>query len=178
VYLAAQTRADLKAAESRLAEKLDRYFGYGRVLQAQRTYAVRFAELRGNTIVDEDSHLAWIEAVQRSSERLGLRSVNFELEPIAALDIEHPAVPATLAGSSLRLRLSLVHEGELVQFLEQLQATAPGLMWVRYCTLESRERQGRSRFSPNTANLDADCLVTWFTVRTQAATAAPQEGSP
>jgi hypothetical protein len=164
-YVADQVAAGRRSAEAELAEAQNRYFASGRARQALQTYRARFEELRARgVVVEEAPRLAWLEAVQQSAEHTRLRSVSFDMAQTAPFVPEYPPVAANVAATPMTLKLELVHEGELVDFLARLQTSAPGQMWTRRCEIKRGDKV--LSFSPNNDNLQARCEVVWLTLHT------------
>lgn len=121
-------------------------------------YESRFRELREAGVIDDEPRLAWVEAVQRSANGLGLSAVTFQLEPGAPYAFAHPGVDASLRASAMKLHFHVAHEGEWIDFLAHLRAATPALSWLRYCTLDRRS----NAFTPHGKNLEGECELLWL----------------
>jgi hypothetical protein len=64
----------------------------------------------------------------------------------------------------MRLQLELLHEAELLAFLAELRDTVQALVKVRSCTIE-RIATGNTIRSGNLAQLKADCVLEWITLK-------------
>lgn len=63
----------------------------------------------------------------------------------------------------MRLQLRLLHEQDLLIFLERLQQEAKAMVLVRSCKLTQQPKATEVR--QHLARLDADCDLQWVTVR-------------
>jgi hypothetical protein len=76
--------------------------------------------------------------------------------------VDHRFEPSSEAGgirvTPSRIRLSRLHEEDLLIFLEQLQQESTALVQVRQCRLERQTAE-----SNETASLQAECRIDWIT---------------
>jgi hypothetical protein len=64
--------------------------------------------------------------------------------------------------SVMKIRLPLLHEGDLLRFLDTLKRQQVGLFLVDQCALDRVNQAGGSpRYQPN---LVAECTLTWITL--------------
>ncbi len=111
--------------------------------------------------VGEEKRLAWIEAVHLANQDARLYGLTYILSP-------RTAAPATLAGglplkqTRMMLKMPVLVEADLPNFLDALRARAPGLFRVNNCRLT------RITDAPpqpvNRPELDVECELLWFTV--------------
>jgi hypothetical protein len=67
-----------------------------------------------------------------------------------------------LHNSQMKLSFGLVHEGDLMRFIQALAAQQTGIFILTGCALD---RVGRSQSpAPRQANLTAQCDLSWLTV--------------
>ena len=66
----------------------------------------------------------------------------------------------------MELDMRLMHEGDLLRFLDELRAQKVGLFDVKECTLIRTERSETLRNAPY---LNAQCDLVWITARASAA---------
>ena len=131
----------------------------------------RYNELSGRGIFGDENRLDWIEQIRRIREARKLIDVQYEIAPQQALDA------AILPGSSgsyvflaspMQLRMKLLHEDDLLNFLSDLRESAHAYIRVRRCDVERLPRAtGESRGIP--PQLSADCTLDWITVREKRA---------
>ncbi|MBU1395905.1 MAG: hypothetical protein KKE84_07155 [Gammaproteobacteria bacterium] len=117
--------------------------------------------------VGEESRLAWIEAVHLANQDARLYGLTYILSP-------RTAAPAALAGglplkqTRMVLKMPVLVETDLPNFLDALRARAPGLFRVNSCRL------ARITDAPpqpvNRPELDVECELLWFTVATDTGT--------
>ncbi|MEM8816434.1 MAG: hypothetical protein AAFX56_02000 [Pseudomonadota bacterium] len=131
-------------------------------------YHARYRQFHTLGFVGQESRLDWIHALRVATEDLTLPRLSYAIAP--QLDVIAP-VQAVLTGddiainvSRLELEMGLVHEVDLLRFIDGLQQSAPGLMRVQACTLEwQTEAAARAAVE---ANLLANCSLEIFSVIT------------
>lgn len=142
--------AAAQAEELEIAQKIDRY----------RQLAARGA-------IGAEQRLAWVELIRDTRARHRLGALDYEFSPQRPLDrsiAPSDAGQLEVSSSTLRLRLPLLHEGDLLTLLDELSQHAPALVRVRECSMV---RRVVTDATPET--LQADCLLDWITFR-------PKEG--
>lgn len=131
----------------------------------------RFNDLAQRGILGEEHRLDWIEQIRRIKDARKLIEVQYEIAPQLVLDA------TTLPGgsgnfvflsSSMRLRMKLLHEDDLLNFLSDLRASAHAYLRVRRCDVEHLPRSASdNRGIP--PQLGADCDIDWITLREKKA---------
>ncbi len=129
----------------------------------------RFRHLVERGAVGPEQRLAWVELIRDARARHGLGALDYEFSPQRPLDMAiAPADAGQLeaASSALRLRMPLLHEGQLLDLLDDLVRSAPAIVRVRECTVSRAVTA-----APGGEQLTADCLLDWITFR-------PRNGGP
>jgi hypothetical protein len=118
--------------------------------------------------VGEESRLEWVETLRETTVDLTLPRVSYAIEP--QLQVVAP-VQAIMAGediqihvSRLQLEAGLVHEIDLLRFVDEVQRNAPGLIKVDRCSLEWQAEDAQT-ISVG-ANILANCSISIFSVVT------------
>lgn len=138
-----------RAEEAEIAEKID-----------------RFRHLVARGAIGSEQRLAWVELIRDARARHQLGALDYEFSPQHPLD---PAIAPSDAGqleaasSALRIRLPLLHEGELLTLLDDLSVNASALVRIRECSMV---RQNPADTAAE--KLQADCLLDWITFRTRS----------
>lgn len=148
--LAARTEAQralagARAEEAEIAAKID-----------------RFRHLVERGAVGTEQRLAWVELIRDARARHHLGAVDYEFSPQRPLDpLIAPADADQLeaAGSTLRIRMPLLHEGQLIALLDDLALNASAVVRVRECSVT------RAAVASEAEQLVADCLLDWITFR-------------
>lgn len=131
-------------------------------------YHRRYEQFYDLGFVGRESRLDWVETLRETSVDLTLPRVSYAIEP--QLQVVAP-VESIMAGEDIRIHLSrlsleagLVHELDLLRFIDELQRKAPGLIKVDRCDLAwQAERSERLSVA---ANILADCSLLIFSVVT------------
>ncbi|HYQ94428.1 MAG TPA: hypothetical protein VEP70_06315 [Burkholderiales bacterium] len=154
------------------ATRLTRVAAQERVLRVAeeereiRDDLVYYEQMRQRGVVGEQSRLDWIESIARIKNDRKLFEIRYNFD--AQRPVDYPGmVPTTSADfvvSRLRLDMLLLHEGDLLNFLADLQAGIKAQVSVRNCTVTRIERgaPGATTLQPR---LRAECLVDLISVR-------------
>ena len=136
--------------------------------QELRAKILRFQELAARGLVGAENRLDWIEQIARVRTQRRIIDLEYEFDP------QHPVDNLTLpaganAGtyrflsSTQKIRLKMLHEGDLLGLIDDLRTTVRAHLQLRSCELE--------RIPPNplergiNANLSANCVLDWITVQ-------------
>jgi hypothetical protein len=121
-----------------------------------------FQQLEKSGITGEEKRLEWIELLRDLQRQFRLSGMNYEFGPQLALEnVEGTAF--AYHSSHLRIQLGLLHEEDLLNFLQQLQQRAKAMVLVRSC----RVSRPVTINDPNAgmAQLSAECDMEWVTLR-------------
>jgi hypothetical protein len=162
--------------EARMAQdatRLSRVAAQERVLRVAeeereiRDDLVYYEQMRQRGIVGEQSRLDWIESITRIKNDRKLFEIRYNFEAQRPLD--YPGIVATSAAelvvSRLKLDMLLLHEGDLLNFLADLQAGIKAHVSVRNCTVTRIERGPAPGATTVQPRLRAECQVDLISVR-------------
>lgn len=126
-----------------------------------KTKTKTFQAIAARGIIGPEQRLEWVELIGDVRRQRRLLDPEYEFQPQASLggrlgDFQFVASP-------MALRLPLLHEGDLLGFLGDLQARAPALVQPRECQVERRPGPAQRGGPP--ANLLATCELQWITIR-------------
>ena len=131
-------------------------------------YHRRYRQFSELGFVGVESRLEWIETLRASTQDLTLPRVSYVIQPqlnvTAPVDRVIGANDVRIHMSKLELEMSLVHELDLLHFVDELQRNAPGLMKVDRCDLDWQSEPGAELEA--TANIMANCNIDIYSVIT------------
>lgn len=131
-----------------------------------RRNAELFNRLFEQGLLGPEHRLDWVELIRSIQSRLKLSEVDYEFQAQVPLDEKNaPAASGkryAFYNSRMKLRLKLVQENDIVQFLSLLQGEARALVRVQGCKLSRMNATA----SPNALEqLQAECELDWITAR-------------
>ena len=130
----------------------------------QHRHAYQALIARG--FVGPENRLAWLEAVQQANRDASLYGLDYSLEPRSM--VQQPALGVPLGQTVMKIRMQMLVEDDLSQFINALQQRSTSLFRVRACQIT---RSGNSAPQPvNKPELETECELLWFTI---AANGAP-----
>lgn len=171
VYVSTQLHAAEK--KNHVAAQAKRGENQGRLSRARdeeleiKNKIARFNALAAHGIFKEEMRLDWIEQIRRIRTAHKLFDIQYEIAPQKLID------PGTLPGSSanydflvsaMQLRMKLLHEDDLLNFLSDLRAEAQAYLRIRRCDVERLPKQ-TGEIAGIPPQLGADCTIDWITIR-------------
>ena len=116
--------------------------------------------LRDSSMLGEEKRLDWTEQLGTLQRELRIPGMKYEFAPQTALQANGSA-GYNWFNSPLRLQLRLVHEGDLLNFLDRLQHEGKALVIVRNCKLALPPATASDH--ETNAALNGDCELDWLT---------------
>lgn len=153
----AQQKTAFQSAQSRM-----RQFGDEKNTIVQ--YVDKYRELEKIGFAGEEQRINWLDALRNANAKAELFGVNYQI------GVQHPYPYASefdpggiaLQESIMELDMRLLHEGDLLRFLDALRAQQVGLFHVKECTLLRTDKTEALRNQPY---LSAKCDLVWITAR-------------
>jgi hypothetical protein len=121
-----------------------------------------FQQMQNSGMAGEEKRLDWTEMLRNTQREMRLPGMTYEFGAQIPLDTVEGAAFAYFT-SPMRLQLRLLHEQDLLNFLNRIQKEASALVLVRSCKLSPLARSNDAR--DGLAQLGAECELQWVTVR-------------
>ncbi|MCK9989773.1 MAG: hypothetical protein RugAbin2_00787 [Rugosibacter sp.] len=142
--------------------------------QELRDKITRFETLKKQGIVGNEQRLEWVELINQIKNEHHLAKLDYEFSPQRKADAALVPEGAEVGGlsimaSQMRLSLSLLHEGELINVLDELHNQAPAWVSLRSCQITRHPMQPEpgAKSSAN-ATIDAECTLEWLTIKSSS----------
>jgi hypothetical protein len=148
-----------QAERRQAAERLARVAQEERDVHDHVRLYVRLKDLR---ILGEEQRLEWVEALERIRAARELGELRYQVERRRVLKTL-PGKPALdLHSSNMKLELSVLHEGDLIGFLQDLRASGNAYYSVRQCSIARIANAEQA--APLAPRLRAVCQVELITL--------------
>jgi len=132
-----------------------------------RDNLVYYERMRRAGMIGERNRLELIETITKIKNDRKLFEIRYTIEAQKALD--YPGVVATNAAdfvvSHVTLNMLLLHEGDFLDFLADLQGAGKAHVSVRRCSVERIERGSALSTTSLQPRLRAECQVDFVSVR-------------
>ena len=155
--LAAATSAQRAEVQARLASANEEEREIKASLQQYQTLAAR-------GIVGEERRLDWVDTVTAIKNERRLFNVNYSIE--AQKDLDYPGFSpggdVKFMASRVKMKLQLLHEEDLLNFIDDLARRGKSYLSVRSCDVLRESRVGGTTLAPR---LQADCVFDLITIR-------------
>ncbi len=134
-------------------------------------YAPAYRELQLEGIVGPEQRVNWIDALRLASHEVRGFGVDYQVGGQEGAGFKFDAGGYAVQQSVMKLRLRLLHERDLLNFLAALDAEPAGLHLLQGCDIQ-RASGGpfTARFEPK---LLAECQLTWITLDDRGLTGTP-----
>lgn len=132
------------------------------------SYLPRFEALQAEGIIGREYRLDWIESLRGASERKRLPALSFVIDSQEAFEAEYPLAESDVFRvytSDMHLDMGLLHEGDLLSLLRELEREAKGLFSVANCRMLRMEEEVAAEPDPTRAHINSSCSLRWFTIR-------------
>ena len=136
-------------------------------------YLGAFQQLQRRGFVGEEQRINWVDGLRLTNQQADLFGVDYDIssqKPYSHVADLDPG-QIQLYGSVMRLRFRLLHEEDLMRFLDILSRQGAGIYTVDQCVMKRLNTGGVIRYQPNLA---AECELAWIT----AAVAEPGKEKP
>ncbi len=165
-----EARKAQKAAQDQLRSTRDRVSRVAEEEREIRNNLVHFQKMERRGMVGAEKRLEWIESIAAIRQRRRLFEIRYTVD--AQRVVDYPGIVqtrksdgATFMASRLKLDMQLLHEGDLLDFLDDLEAAGNSLVSPRSCSITRVEGAGGGG-GPLRPRLRASCLVDMITLRT------------
>jgi len=156
-----------QAAQKQVVEARNRLSSTQSDLDNMSTYALEYNSLVENKVIGGENRLDWIEGLEKLRQQHRVIDFKYSIAPQKSL-VPSPALDTgnfDLSLSGVNLQLDLLHDEQLIEFLEALRTDLKGWFIIEQCALE---RAASASTDPNLkigAQLKATCMGGWITMK-------------
>ena len=160
-------KAKLAAQEKQMRDAISRVQKSGAEKELIARHLPDYRRLQQQGFVGEEQRINWLDALRSANQKAGLFGVNYD---IAARQV-YPNAAALAPGqmrvmqSVMKLRLPLLHEEDLLNFMDALSEQNAGVHLIDQCTVRRAANTQTTRFQPN---MTAECQLAWITTQPAA----------
>lgn len=135
-------------------------------------YLGDFRRLQRIGFVGDEQRINWLDALRIANQETGLFGVDYQIGAQTRYDQANELDPGSLAlmQSVMKLRFRLLHEEDLLRFLDALSRQGAGIFSVDQCDVQRIGAAEVVRFQPN---LTAQCELSWITAKASTAKEKP-----
>lgn len=163
-------QAVISKLESDLTAAKRNYENARRDKALYRQYVETYIDYSERGIIGAEQRLNWIEEIQEINKQLKLPSLKYEISPQTIAEIPGVQLPGNISvrSSTMLLSAGLLHEGDGLFILQTLRREAGGFYALRECKMNSKLPEGRLDYRPNTAYVDMECKLDWYTITVES----------
>jgi hypothetical protein len=159
-----KSKGEVEAQESALIEARNRVQQSGQEKDLIDRYVEPYRQLERLGVVGDEQRIGWIDALRAANREADLYGVEYDVGPQQPYTFvsEVSAGPLAVHQSIMKLRLGLLHEGDLFRFFQALAAQKAGTFSVNACILEPLKVD--LAVPVNQPTLHAECELAWITI--------------
>lgn len=165
--------SNLRAARNQLNDARNRLSAAQHAREYLDSYARDYDALEQRRIVGDEQRLDWMEGLDRLRGQNLVVDFSYTIAPQKA----YTPQPAIDSGnfdkrySEMKLKLDLLHEGQLLNFFNALNKQIKGYYQLDGCTMKrsSIGSDGDEQQPASGVNLVADCIGGWITLKNRNA---------
>jgi len=114
---------------------------------------------------DSSHRVQWISLLESAKSKLGISEMSFEIYPSREVSKNHPELLFTIGVESIELKMSLLHDGRLVEVMDYLSAHAPNSYAVTNMEITKSDRKiDNGITSPKIIGLEVLCTLEWYSI--------------
>lgn len=166
-HLVQASERETTAAEFAAANSLNAVQQLQKEEQDIRAKIAAYQALDARGIIGPERRLDWVELMRKIQRERRLLGLEYEIQP------RQPWLGNTSTGtgyrfmsSTVRVQIPLLHEGDLLHFLNDIEAQAAALVRLRSCKLQ-RNAAAAPGSGSLTPNLTAECQMEWITLASE-----------
>lgn len=132
-------------------------------------YSAEYSALEGQNIIGDDHRLDWMEDLEKLRRQNLVVDFRFNIAP-QKIYAPQPAIDSgnfNIHYSEMKLQLDLLHEGQLLKFLDALRSQIKGQYQLKGCKLQRSETVANA--DTPMINIKAECSGGWITLKNRSA---------
>jgi hypothetical protein len=145
-----------------IQNKLSRATEEGREI---REKLVDYRRLLARGVIGDEQRLDWVETIGQIKTDRKLFEIKYQIEPQRSFELPglQTSADVEFRASALKVEMQLLHEGDLLVFLDDLRRTLKSHVMVRSCAMQ---RLDRSTVEKGVVpRLRASCVIDLVTIR-------------
>lgn len=163
-YLA-KARLERQAAAEERRDAQDRLSRATSEEREIREKLVDYKKALERGIIGDEQRLDWVDTIAQIKAARRLNEIKYTIAPQKAFDAQSAGGDVEFRVSELRLEMQLLHEEDLLGFLDDLRRQLKTHVMVRACSVQRTDRSGGIERSGVTPRLRAECTVDLVTIR-------------
>jgi len=133
-------------------------------------YAQEYYALENGKIIGDDHRLDWIDGFEKLRNQNLVINFSYNIAPQKAYVVQ-PAIDSgnfDVHYSETKLRLDLLHEGQLLNFLGALRSQTNGWYQLEGCTMNRADMNNEETDTATVPHINADCNGGWITLKSRS----------
>lgn len=163
-WFAKKKQQELITAQTNLNQVKERYAQSRDEGQELRTALPLYESLFQRGFIGEEQRLNWIETISQIRSSRIFYDIEYKIEAQQPYNLEPAPELFSVFASPMTIQFDLLHEEDLLNFLNDLQNKAKGMFVLTECTVERKEDANiDSKTTP--AKLKSSCNMNWISIK-------------
>ena len=160
-----ETKAQAAATSAQRAEVQTRLSSANEEEREIKANLQQYQALLDRGVVGDEKRLDWVDVLTAIKTERRLFNINYSIEPQKDLDYPGivPAGNVKFVFSRVKIEIQLLHEEDLLNFIDDLQKRSRSYLSVRSCGIQRTDRAGGGAVL--VPRLQADCIFDLITIR-------------
>lgn len=159
-----ELKHDQKLAERQLNDAIQKLAQVKHERDNIDQFYPKYQDLVTRGVVGEEKRLDWVETIENIRSQRQIFAMRYVISPQKSFT---PTPGLTiqnfdLKASTMSVELNLLHEGQLLGFLDDLRQEVKGLYLVERCKVDRIGASMELRYAPQ---LRAECAFNWLTLK-------------
>ncbi|MHB1237363.1 MAG: hypothetical protein ACYCY7_07355 [Gallionella sp.] len=166
---AEQNQIDLRNAQRQLNDARKRLSDARNDRENLSVYSAEYGALEEQNIIGDDHRLDWMEDLEKLRRQNLVVDFRFNIAP-QKIYAPQPAIDSgnfNIHYSEMKLQFDLLHEGQLLKFLDALRSQIKGQYLLEGCKLQRSETVVNAGMPM--INIKAECSGGWITLKNRSA---------
>ena len=157
---------DLQQAQKQLTDARNQLNTAQSDLENMSAYQLEYDALVAQKVIGSEQRLDWIEGLENLRKQGLVPTFKYNIAPQKAYTPNPPLTAGNfaLSMSPVSMQIDLLHEGQLMTFLDALNSQIPGWFILDGCSMARNANTESSGIK-----LNSDCSGGWFTMKNRSA---------
>lgn len=166
---AEHTQKDFFAAQKLMHDARNRLTAARQDQENMSAYSAEYGTLEEQDIIGDDHRLDWIEGLEKLRQQNLVVDFRYNIAP-QKIYAPQPAIDSgnfNIHYSEMKLQFDLLHEGQLLNFLDALRNQIKGHYQSEGCTLQHIDTV-ESEATRSATHIKAECSGGWITLKNRS----------
>lgn len=163
-------KKELRAAQGKMNDARNRLTMALQDQENLSVYSQEYYVLENDKIIGDDHRLDWIDGLEKLRNQSLVIDFRYNIAP-QKIYVAQPAIDSgnfDIHYSETKLQFDLLHEGQLLNFLEALRSQTNGWYQLEGCTMNRADLNNEGTATAAETRINAACSGGWITLKNRS----------